>query len=295
MEYKDYYKILGVNKDASATEIKKEYRKLAKKYHPDINQNNEEAASKFKEINEAYEVLSDKEKRKQYDMFGSNYNFSQGDNFDPGNYGFSGTYTNMGDFSDFFNMFFGDNSSGFSGFSGFSNSKNHFRKSSENRNRYETSVNISLKEAYFGTERDFYINTNGINKSISIKIPKGITKGKKVKINGEKYGISGDIYVKVNIIDSKYELKGLDLIMKVNLYPWEAYFGITKVVQTINGNIKVKFPEKIESLKKIRIPNKGYIDMKGNCGDLYLEIIINNPDKLDENQLRIYKELIGNK
>ena len=130
MEYKDYYKILGVDKNATDAEIKKEYRKLAKKYHPDVNQNNEAASNKFKEINEAYEVLSDKEKRKQYDMFGSNYNFSGGDNFDPRNYGFSASYSgsDMGGFSDFFNMFFGGSGktsshfSGFSGFDGFTNS-----------------------------------------------------------------------------------------------------------------------------------------------------------------------------
>ena len=106
MEYKDYSKILGVDKTATDAEIKKEYRKLAKKYHPDVNQNDESASNKFKEINEAYEVLSDKEKRKQYDMFGSNYNFNGGDNFDPRNYGFKTSYnsSSMGEFSDFFNI-----------------------------------------------------------------------------------------------------------------------------------------------------------------------------------------------
>jgi len=133
MEYKDYYKILGVKKNATDAEIKKEYRKLAKKYHPDVNQNDEVASNKFKEINEAYEVLSDKEKRKQYDMFGSNYNFSGGDNFDPRNYGFSASYSgsDMSGFSDFFNTFFGGGGtssssfSGFSGFDGFTNSRTY--------------------------------------------------------------------------------------------------------------------------------------------------------------------------
>jgi len=116
MEYKDYYKILGVSKDASKEEIKRAYRKLAKKYHPDLNPGNKEAQERFKEINEAYEVLSDDNKRRQYDAFGSAYNFTHGQNFDPSQFGFENfgngyryTYTTNGaeGFSDFFKMFFG--------------------------------------------------------------------------------------------------------------------------------------------------------------------------------------------
>lgn len=302
MEYKDYYKILGVDKNATDAEIKKEYRKLAKKYHPDVNQNDEVASNKFKEINEAYEVLSDKEKRKQYDMFGSNYNFSGGDNFDPRNYGFSGSFngSNMGGFSDFFNMFFGgeSSSSGFGGFSGFdsfsnANSYSGFNRQQQ-RKKYETSLNLSVKEAYLGVERELYVNINNSPKKITVKIPKGITSGKKVKVNGDKYSIDGDILVKINVINDEYRLEDLDLIKTVSLYPWEAYFGTTKVVETLNGNIRVKIPEKIESMKKIRISNKGYTDLKGKTGDLYLEIVINNPKNLSNDKLELYKKLMEN-
>ncbi|BFT66176.1 J domain-containing protein [uncultured Parvimonas sp.] len=302
MEYKDYYKILGVDKNATDAEIKKEYRKLAKKYHPDVNQNDEIAGNKFKEINEAYEVLSDKEKRKQYDMFGSNYNFSGGDNFDPRNYGFSGSFngSNMGGFSDFFNMFFGgeSSSSGFGGFSGFdsfsnANSYSGFNRQQQ-RKKYETSLNLSVKEAYLGVERELYVNINNSPKKITVKIPKGITSGKKVKVNGDKYSIDGDILVKINVINDEYRLEDLDLIKTVSLYPWEAYFGTTKVVETLNGNIRVKIPEKIESMKKIRISNKGYTDLKGKTGDLYLEIVINNPKNLSNDKLELYKKLMEN-
>ena len=144
MSKADYYDILGVKKDASADEIKKAFRKKAVELHPD--KGGDEKA--FKEVNEAYEVLSDKEKRKQYDMFGSNYNFSGGDNFDPRNYGFRTSYnsSNMGEFSDFFNKFFGsENSSSFSGFSsfdGFTNSRpfSGFERQPQ-RQKYETSIN----------------------------------------------------------------------------------------------------------------------------------------------------------
>ena len=303
MEYKDYYKILGVDKNATDAEIKKEYRKLAKKYHPDVNQNDEVASNKFKEINEAYEVLSDKEKRKQYDMFGSNYNFSGGDNFDPRNYGFSASYSgsDMSGFSDFFNMFFGGGGtssssfSGFSGFDGFTNSRTYsgFKRQPQ-RQKYETSINLSVKEAYSGIERELYVNINNSPKKITVKIPKGITTGKKVKVNGDKYNLDGDIFVKINVISDEYRLENLDLIKTVSLYPWEAYFGVTKVIETLNGNVRVKIPAKIESMKKIRISNKGYTDLKGKTGDLYLEIVINNPKNLSGEKLELYKKLMEN-
>ena len=301
MEYKDYYKILGVDKTATDAEIKKEYRKLAKKYHPDVNQNDESASNKFKEINEAYEVLSDKEKRKQYDMFGSNYNFNGGDNFDPRNYGFKTSYnsSSMGEFSDFFNMFFGsENSSSFSGFSsfdGFTNSRQFsgFERQPQ-RQKYETSINLSVKEAYSGIERELYVNINNSPQKITVKIPKGITSGKKVKVNGDKYKLDGDIFVKINVINDEYRLEDLDLIKTVSLYPWEAYFGVTKVIKTLNGNVRVKIPANIESMKKIRIPNKGYTDLKGRTGDLYLEILINNPKNLSGDKLELYKKLMEN-
>ncbi|MEB3012684.1 J domain-containing protein [Parvimonas sp. D2] len=302
MEYKDYYKILGVDKNANDSEIKKQYRKLAKKYHPDVNQNDEVASNKFKEINEAYEVLSDKEKRKQYDMFGSNYNFNGGDNFDPRNYGFSASYStsDMGGFSDFFNMFFGGGDrrtsshfGGFSGFDGFTNSRNYsgFERQPQ-RQKYETSLNLSVKEAYSGIERELYVNINNSPKKITVKIPKGITTGKKVKVNGDKYKLDGDIYVKINVINDEYRLDGLDLIKTVSLYPWEAYFGVTKLIETLNGSVRVKIPAKIDSMKKIRISNKGYTDLKGRTGDLYLEIVINNPKNLSGEKLELYKKLM---
>jgi hypothetical protein len=301
MEYKDYYKVLGVEKNATDSEIKKAYRALAKKYHPDLNPNDEKAANKFKEINEAYEVLSDKKKRKQYDTFGSNYNFNAGENFDPRNFGFKTSYStsNMGGFSDFFNMIFGSNHSSsnfrgnFDGFSGFTNANDFSGFNNQRvRTKYETNINLTVKEAFLGSERVLYVNINNSPKKITVKIPKGITKGKKVKVNGDKFGIDGDILVKINIIEDEYKLDGLDLTKKVYILPWQAYFGVTKIVETLNGNIKVKIPQRIESLKKIRIPNKGYVDLKGKVGDLYLEIVIDNPKNLTTEQIEIYKKLM---
>lgn len=307
MEYRDYYKILGVDKNASDAEIKKEYRKLAKKYHPDLNPDDEVSANKFKEINEAYEVLSDKEKRKQYDMFGSNYNFTGGQNFDPRNFGFNGSYTSSGGFSDFFDMIFGgasgSGSSGFSGFGGFenlfgggnfggANFSNGYGQAPQ-RQKFETEIFVSVEDAYNGIERDLYVNINNMPKKITVKIPKGITNGKKVKVKGEKFDVDGDILVKINVQDGEYRLDGLNLIKRVSILPWEAFFGTSKVVETLSGKMKIKIPEKIESMKKIRIAKKGFVDLKGNTGDLFLEIVIDNPKNLSEEQIEIYRKLNG--
>lgn len=301
MEYKDYYKVLGVDKKATNDEIKKAYRKLAKKYHPDLNQGNEAASEKLKEINEAYEVLGDKDKRDKYDNFGSDYDFSGGQNFDPSHYGFSGgnggrsyTYTSsgdMGDFSDFFNMFFGGRNSEQSGrtrdvFSGFGG-----RQKQSDRQKYNTELTISLKEAYEGTTKTLYLNVNGENKKLQVKIPKGILPGKKIKTSGEKIGLDGDIYIKINIIDQENKLDGLDIIKKVEIYPWQAVLGDKIIVETLEGKIKVNIPKGIKSGKRIRLAKKGFRDMKGRTGDLYLEIQIQNPDHLTTEQLELYKKL----
>src|SRR5699024_9468689 len=217
MEYKDYYKILGVDKKATKGEIKKAYRKLAKKYHPDMNPDDTTAANKFKKVTEAYEVLSDDDKRKQYDTFGSTGNFSAGQNFDPSQYGldlnfgaggYSYTSTGGGGFSDFwivggglsdfFNMFFGggggasQQTSGFGGFSGFSGFGN--KRAKQPKNKYESEMSISLEEAYNGTKRSLNLNIGGATKNITVKVPKGITPGKKIRVKGDKYGLDGDIY-----------------------------------------------------------------------------------------------------
>lgn len=215
MEYKDYYKILEVEKTASQDEIKKSYRKLAKKYHPDLNKDNPQGQEKFKEINEAYEVLGDEEKRKQYDTFGSNYNFSGGQNFDPSQYGFgsyqySGDFSDLGGFSDFFNAFFSG---------GQGRSTGDFRS---RRQSYESELRLTIGEIYKGTEKSINLNIGGENKSIRVKVPSGILAGKKIKVKGEKWGILGDILFKIILVEEKnIRLEGLDIVKKVEIYPWE--------------------------------------------------------------------------
>lgn len=299
MEYKDYYKILEVDKSATEGEIKKQYRKLAKKYHPDLNPNDEKAQEKFKEINEAYEVLGDAEKRKRYDQFGSGYNFSHGQNFDPSQHGYNYTYTTAnGDFSDFFNMFFGGmggnkSSSKMGGFdlgNLFGGRKSARKQSS--RPSYESELNITLEEGYNGTTKNINVNIGGQNKTIEVKVPKGILPGKRLKVKGEKWGIKGDILFKINFIeDGKNRLEDLNIVSKLDLLPWQAALGDKVIVSTLDGKIKIDIPKWISSSKKIRIPKKGYKDMKGNQGDLFVEINIVLPSKLTDEEIELYEKL----
>ncbi|NLY77689.1 MAG: J domain-containing protein [Tissierellia bacterium] len=294
MEYKDYYKILGVSKNASKDEIKRAYRKLAKKYHPDLNPGNKEAQEKFKDINEAYEVLSDDSKRSQYDAFGSAHNFTHGQNFDPSQFGFENfgkgyryTYTTSGgeDFSDFFKMFFGGREFNLNDIFG-------SKMNREPRQSYESEIFITMEEGYQGTTKHISLKIGNENKYLSVKVPKGILPGKKIKIKGEKAGINGDVYLKVNFKEEENNrLEGLDIYMKKDIYPWDAIFGTKLVVEAIAGRIRVNIPENIEGGKKIRIPGKGYRDMDGNRGDLYIIVNIVNPPNLTEEQKKLYQQL----
>ena len=303
MKYKDYYEILGVSKNADEKEIKSAYRKLAKKYHPDLHQGDEAAAEKFKEVSEAYEVLSDKDKRKKYDTFGSNYDFSSGYDFDPSQYGY--TYTTGGsgaDFSDFFETIFGSSRSGKGGnFSGGFNindifgdfsSKSKGRSANKARNKFESELSISIKEAYEGITKDVSLTYNKNEYQVAVKIPKGITRGKKVKVKGEKFGLPGDILFKINIRDEKdLVLDGLDITKTENIYPWDAALGGSKTVETLDGKLKLKIPENFVGGNKMRIPSKGFKDLKGKVGDLYVIFNIINPNKLSDDQIKLYKEL----
>ncbi|MDD2447254.1 MAG: DnaJ domain-containing protein [Tissierellia bacterium] len=298
MEYKDYYKTLDVDKNASEDDIKKAFRKLAKKYHPDLNQDDNEAQEKFKEINEAYEVLGDPEKKKKYDTFGSGYNFSGGQNFDPSQYGYSYNSTgNAGDFSDFFETIFGgmgnnsrtSRSFSFEDFFGGGNSR---PRSAAQRQSYESELNISLEEGFNGATKKVSLNYGGEIKRLSVKIPKGMLPGKKLKVKGKKWGLNGDIIFKINLIeDGKNKLDGLNIITKVDVLPWEAALGTKVVVNTMIGKIKVSIPKGITGGKKIRLANKGYVDTKGNTGDLYIEINIINPPNLSDEEEELYQQL----
>lgn len=302
MEYKDYYKILGVEKDATEQKIKSQYRKLAKKYHPDLNPDDKVAQEKFKEINEAYEVLGDKEKRKRYDTFGSNYDFAGGQNFDPSQYGY--TYTssgNGGGFSDFFDLIFGrDAKSDQGGFGGFSmgdifsdfGGGGKKRTARAQRPTYNTELEITLKEAYLGKTEKVSLNIEGKNIEIELKIPAGITENKKIKVKADKYGITADIMFKIKIKPNrKFKLEGLNLESTQDIYPWQAALGDDVTVESLSNKIKVKIPPKFKGGSKMRIPGRGFKDLKGKTGDLYITFNIVNPVEITEEMEELYRKL----
>jgi curved DNA-binding protein len=294
VEYKDYYKILGVDKKADEASIKKAYRKLAKKYHPDTNPDNKAAEEKFKEVSEAYEVLSDKEKRSKYDQFGSNYQYTNGANFDPSQFGFNFNSRRTGrsasGFSDFFDMFFSDGFNISNMFGGHTGGK---RAQVKGRN-YESELTINLKEGINGESKAVLIS----GKKVNIRIPPGIKDGGKIKLKGQgekiSQGAPGDLYLKIKIKPERgYTLNGADIEKKLDIYPWEAYLGTEKNVSILNSGIKLKIPKGIKGGARIKLPGKGYFDGNGRRGNLFIVVNIINPDKLDSDIEKAYKKQLA--
>lgn len=302
VKYKDYYGILGVDKKVSQEEIKKAYRKLAKKYHPDANPGNKEAEEKFKDISEAYEVLGDEEKRKQYDTLGSGFNFQGGFDFDPSqfgfdnfNYDFSGS--GSGGYSDFFNMFFGDGSFNFRDI--FSNEGSGFRRRSHSRKGkdLQLELEVTLEEGLKGAEKKISFRRENQNKSLSFKIPKGVKDGEKIRLKGQgesgvNGGANGDLYLTVKMRSKAREkLEGIDITTSIDVFPWDAALGSEVSVETLDGKILVKIPAGIQTDTKLRIPGKGYIDRQGRRGNLYIKIRIVNPKQINKEMIKLFERL----
>lgn len=304
MQYRDYYETLGIGKNASQDEIKKAYRKLAKKYHPDTHPGDKKAEEKFKEVNEAYEVLGDEAKRKKYDQFGKESQFSNGYNFDPSQFGFGKnvryeyhTGGNNG-FSDFFNMFFGGG--GFDTDDLFGRAAGRGRRYSQNYaingEDSEAVIEITPEEGFLGTEKKISLRTEAGEKTISFKIPAGIKQGERVKLAGQgspgiNGGRSGDLYLKVSFRAGSFEMDGMNLLAVLELSPWDAALGHEVHFNTIDGRIAVKVPAGIQTDNRIRVAGRGYKDRHGNRGDLYLKVKIMNPPSLSKEQRELYEKL----
>lgn len=288
---KDYYKILGVDKSASADEIKKAFRKLAHEYHPDKGGGNE---AKFKEASEAYSVLSDEKKRKQYDTFGSAGPGTGGQ----GSYGGFGGQ-GFGGFDGFdFSQFTQGNGQGFEFdlgdiFGEFFGGGRRVRRGRD----VSLDIEISFKDSIFGLDRKISLNTNRVKqKDIELHIPAGIESGQRMRLTemGETVegGVPGDLYVIVHVKpDPVFHKEGYNLIMNLNVKLSDALLGAKYLVKTLDGDIELKVPEGVAYGEILRVKGKGVPKSNGSRGDLLIKINIITPNRLSKNSKKLIEEL----
>jgi curved DNA-binding protein len=290
----DYYQLLGIKKDASAGEIKKAYRKLAMKYHPDHTKGDKAAEEKFKKISEAYAVLSDKEKRKEYDTFGAEgfrQRFSQEDIFR----GF--------DFGDVFREFgFGGGRGGMRfNFGGGSPFGSHARQQQARMKGSDLvyELPLTLKEVANGTSKTVSLQHQGYSEKVTVKIPKGLISGKKLRLAGKGSpsplgGPPGDLFIRAKVLnDPLYRAEKYDLHMNQELKLSEAVLGTHISVPTLDGKqLSLKIPPGTKPGTKMRMSGHGLPHMKGNKkGDLYVKIQVKLPRQLTDEQKKLIEQL----
>ena len=297
MEFIDYYKILGVDKTASTEDIKKAYRKLARKHHPDLNPNDKEAHKKFQQINEANEVLSDPEKRKKYDKYGKDWQhaeqfekaraqqgqYTSSEDFNFGGGDFRGADYDQGGFSDFFESLFGRPGGG-------ARSKAKYRGED-----YQAELHLNLRDA--ATTHQQTMTVNG--KNIRITIQAGIENGQKIKLKGYggpgiNGGPNGDLYISFQIEDDpKFKRLGNDLYSTAEIDLYTAVLGGETTVDTLNGKLKLKVAAGTQNGSKVRVKGKGFPVYKkeGESGDLYITYHVKIPMHLSEKEKELFTEL----
>lgn len=306
MDYKDYYKILELDKSATKDQIRKQYRKLARKYHPDVNPNNPEAERKFKEVNEANEVLSDEEKRKKYDQLGADWQRYQqaggagrgSGGFDWSQYGgqpgaggyggFSGGENPFGDadFSDFFSSIFG----GMGGGGGRSGGT----RAGAGQD-YQAELELTLEEAYRGGPRTLTVN----GKNLRITIQPGVEDGQTIRLRdqggpGRHGGPNGSLYITLRIKpDPRYTRTGHDLTMEVPVSIYKALLGGEQVVDTLSGPVKINIKPETQNGTRLRLRGKGFPVYRhaGQFGDLYLRLTLTLPKHLTDKEKELFHQL----
>jgi curved DNA-binding protein len=308
MEYLDYYKILGVDRNASEKDIRKAYRKLARKYHPDVNPGDSQAEEKFKEINEAYEVLSDADKRSKYDQLGSSYQQWQRMGGQPGGFDWS-NWANSGQpggfrveymdsdmgggdlFSDFFRSIFGS-------MGGQPRTERRARSSSRQPIRgqdHEVRADITLEDAYHGTTRTVQVGS----RTLSIKIPAGAREGTRVRLReqgarGYAGGLAGDLYVVVHVLDHPlFQRESDDLHIDLRIPLYTAVLGGTVQVPTLAGDVSLRIQPGTQSGKIIRLRGKGMpvLRRSDSYGDLFAHILVQVPSDLSKEEKKLFEKL----
>jgi curved DNA-binding protein len=303
MAFIDYYKVLGIDKTASEKDIKAAYRKLARKLHPDLNPNDDEAHKKFQQINEANEVLSDPEKRKKYDKYGENWQHGEAYEQQQREYqarqqagGFGGAYSGGagfegfegygegGDFSDFFQSMFGGGGSRGSG-----------RQAKYRGQDYNAELQLTLKDVAETHKQTLTVN----GKNIRITIPAGVENGQTIKIKGHggpgmNSGPAGDLYITFKVAnDTEFKRDGADLYVTVKLDLYTAVLGGEVTINTLNGKVKIKVKPETQNGTKVKLKGKGLPVYKkaDEFGDLYVTYDIQLPTDLTEKQKELFTEL----
>lgn len=290
MIFKDYYKILGLeNSKVSLDEIKTAYREQAKKYHPDVNVGNKLSEERFKDINEAYRVLSTSSSKRKYDRMWNNHVGKSNIKYEESKRG-SGSI-----FSDFFNLFFGE-----------LNEEEIETRKTKRKNKkqpvkgedVETAIDISIEDAFYGTKKKISLRTvEGKMKSFEVKIPAGIREHEKIRLLGQgklgsNGGNNGDLFINIHIKDNeRFKIKGYDLYTDLLLTPWEAALGTRANIKGIDNESTIYIPQGIQSGEKITIPEQGYKDAKGGRGNLIAQVKVMVPKKLTDDEKEIYTKL----
>jgi curved DNA-binding protein len=307
VQFRDYYETLGVAKTATDDEIKSAFRKLARKHHPDVAKDKKTAEEKFKQINEAYEVLSDSEKRQKYDQLGSNWNQPGG--FQPPSGQPGGGFHRYGGgsdggvefefggtgFSDFFETFFG----GGRGRSAFGSGGFGREAGPARGNDVEADIMVPLEEALHGAKRTISLRRGGSNKTetYQVKIPRGVHEGQRIRLAGQGEagaggGTSGDLFLRVRLQrHPDFTVEGNDLIHEMKIAPWQAVLGTELELPTLDGNVRLKIPPGTQSGQKFRLRERGLPTASQKRGDLYVVAQINIPKKITEKERKLWDEL----
>jgi curved DNA-binding protein len=308
VKFRDYYEILGVARTAKDDEIKKAYRKLARKYHPDLNPNNKQSEEKFKEIQEAYEVLSDTEKRRKYDQLGANWkngaDFTPPPNWGAGGGGFQGTI-NMEDlfgrggqergggsaFSDFFESLFGGMGGlGGGGAPGSDTARRRTGRGSRGAES-ETELPLPLEDMHRGTMRKLTVRFGNTEKTIDIRIPPGARDDSRIRIPAGGPN-AGDLYVRLRQQPHPlFTVKGDDTEIEVSIAPWEAALGASIEVSTLDGKADIRVPPGIASGQRLRLKGQGLNLRGGGRGDHFVRLKIVVPKELTEAEKKLFQEL----
>jgi molecular chaperone DnaJ len=322
MAGKDYYQILGVSRNASEKEVKQAYRRLARKHHPDLNPGDKSAEAKFKEINAAYEVLSNPEKRKKYDQFGEQWEYAEqfakagGQERVRWDFGKGGTtfeYGDLSDFGDIFSSLFGDAGTG-----------SRMKRGPQRGQDLESPIEVSLEEAYHGSTRVIQLQTaepctacggtgrvgnrvcticNGaggkvIPKRLEVKIPAGVRDGSRIRIAGEggpgrAEGNKGDLYLVVKVLPHQlFERKGDDLYTEVSVPLATAVLGGEVGLPTLNGNLSLKIPPETQNGKVFRLAGKGMPKLgNSDYGNMFAKVKVVLPTNLTEEERKLFEKL----